>query len=230
MGALYLIRHGQASFGAAEYDQLSPVGVEQAAALGRELVRRGMGPASVVRGSMRRHAQTAEHCMEAMGSAIAVAVDPGWDEYDHEDVLAAFGERYRDKGALAEELSREADPRRAFQHLFGKAVARWTSGAHEGYRETFAAFRGRVRAAFDALCTRLGKGESALVLTSGGPIAVVAGTLLGVPAEQQLDLGWHLANAAVTKVLVRNGAPPVLSTLNEHAHFEGAARHLLTYR
>ena len=35
MGMLYLVRHGQASFGAADYDQLSELGARQCEALGR---------------------------------------------------------------------------------------------------------------------------------------------------------------------------------------------------
>ena len=37
MGTLYLIRHGQASYGEADYDKLSARGAEQAAAVGRWL-------------------------------------------------------------------------------------------------------------------------------------------------------------------------------------------------
>ncbi len=37
MGSIYLIRHGQASFGAANYDVLSNVGVQQAEHLGTYL-------------------------------------------------------------------------------------------------------------------------------------------------------------------------------------------------
>jgi hypothetical protein len=37
VGNLYLIRHGQASFGAADYDVLSPVGERQSLALGEHL-------------------------------------------------------------------------------------------------------------------------------------------------------------------------------------------------
>ena len=36
MGTLYLVRHGQASFGADDYDQLSPLGHQQALRLGLE--------------------------------------------------------------------------------------------------------------------------------------------------------------------------------------------------
>ncbi|HCT4576619.1 TPA: histidine phosphatase family protein, partial [Pseudomonas aeruginosa] len=37
MGSIYLIRHGQASFGADDYDVLSPTGIRQAEILGDHL-------------------------------------------------------------------------------------------------------------------------------------------------------------------------------------------------
>ena len=42
VGNLYLIRHGQASFGADDYDVLSPVGVRQSQALGEHLAQLGV--------------------------------------------------------------------------------------------------------------------------------------------------------------------------------------------
>ena len=37
MGTIYLVRHGQASFGSDDYDQLSPLGEEQSWHLGQWL-------------------------------------------------------------------------------------------------------------------------------------------------------------------------------------------------
>src|SRR3546814_10473498 len=67
MGAIYLIRHGQASFGAVDYDKLSKRGVEQAAVLGQALAARGVKPDVVICGGMLRHRETALGCLQAMG-------------------------------------------------------------------------------------------------------------------------------------------------------------------
>jgi broad specificity phosphatase PhoE len=46
MGNLYLVRHGQASFGAADYDQLSELGQRQSVRLGEYFAgNRCNGPA-----------------------------------------------------------------------------------------------------------------------------------------------------------------------------------------
>jgi broad specificity phosphatase PhoE len=59
MGTLYLVRHGQASFGADDYDQLSPLGRQQAVRLG-EYWRgsRARRFDAVLTGTLRRHTQT----------------------------------------------------------------------------------------------------------------------------------------------------------------------------
>ena len=59
MGTLYLVRHGQASFGEDDYDRLSPLGHRQAQQLGRYLgerfAREGVQIETVLMGSLRRH-------------------------------------------------------------------------------------------------------------------------------------------------------------------------------
>ena len=94
MGLLLLVRHGQASFGADDYDVLSPTGWEQGRALGADLAARGIAPSALLRGDMRRHRETFEAMLQGAAGAPGwdadrVEVDPGWDEFDHRAVVAA---------------------------------------------------------------------------------------------------------------------------------------------
>ena len=57
MGTLYLVRHGQASFGADDYDQLSALGRQQAVRLGEYWRGKGQHFDAVITGTLRRHAQ-----------------------------------------------------------------------------------------------------------------------------------------------------------------------------
>ncbi len=229
MGAIYLIRHGQASFGAGDYDKLSPLGVEQAVILGRALAARGLAPDAVICGRMRRHRETAQHCLTAMGRAAQWHEDPAWNEYDHETMIEAYRPQFRDKAAMAAELAAAGNPRRAFQDIFAEAMRRWTSGGHDAdYPEPWPAFCARSEGAVRALQAAPGRSRTALVFTSGGPIGAVARHLLGLADEHALRLNWTLANAAVTK-LIYSERSIYLSTLNEHAHFEHDSR-FITYR
>lgn len=230
MGAIYLIRHGQASFAAADYDDLSPLGREQGRVLGGALAVRKVQAQHFVCGGMRRHAQTAAEVLAGMDRDAQWEVDAGWDEYDHNEVLAGLDQRYRSQSELASDLLKHENPRRAFQGIFEKAMARWVDVAyHAEYRESWPQFCTRVEAALERTAARLGKGENALVFTSGGAISVVLRKLLGLGDTRTLLLSASLANASVTKILV--GARGLtLSTFNEHAHFEGDVSRLISYR
>lgn len=232
MTTIYLIRHGQASFGAEDYDQLSPVGIEQARVLGDALSARIAEDAEIVAfaGNMRRHAQTAEGCLAALRPAHGPHVHAGLNEFDHEDVLACHEPRYRDRSVLPREMKQQADPMSTFQHMFEKAMARWLGGTHDHeYAESWPAFRERCSAALDEVVERTPRGATALVFTSGGTISVLLQRLLGVDLQTMLRLNWRMANASATKLAVGAGGPRVLS-INEHAHLEAGGGRLLTFR
>ena len=226
MSTIYLVRHGQASFHAEDYDHLSALGVEQATAVGRALAPRVPTVDVVVTGAMRRHRDTARHALAAMPHAPAPTEDADWNEYAHDAVLAAHEPLYKDRAKWLGSLG--PDPASAMRAMFAAAIERWMEGAHDDYPESFRAFHDRTAAALARLVARLGRGQTALVFTSGGPISLLAGQLLGVPEPARLYLGGSLLNASITK-LVSGKAGPRLATLNDHAHFEGAASHLRTY-
>ncbi len=216
---ILLVRHGQASWGAEDYDELSATGHEQSRVLGRALAGRGVRPTRVVSGSMRRHAQTARAVLEGAAWAHEVVQDPGWDEFDHVQVLDVHGPP---PGADPAELGR-----RELDAWFDAATDRWTAGGHDHeYAESFPVFAARVEAAFARLAGALGSGETAVVLSSGGPVAWVASTLLGGGLDTWSRLNPVTVNASVSKVVVGSRGTTLVS-VNEHAHLEPD---LVTYR
>ncbi|MBF5042910.1 histidine phosphatase family protein [Aggregicoccus sp. 17bor-14] len=231
MAVILLVRHGQASFGAKDYDALSERGLEQARVLGSALKERLPALDAVLTGTMRRHRQTAEACLASLPHAPAPRALAGFDEFDHQEVLARHTARYADPTVMGAELMGTADPRRAFQELFTHAVARWVSGAHDSdYRESWAAFRARSLAALDEAVGALGPARTVLVFTSGGVISAIVQSLLQLPDASAFRVNWALANCGLTKVVCGSSGRH-LSTLNEHAHFERPEhRALLTYR
>jgi broad specificity phosphatase PhoE len=230
MGVVYLVRHGQASFGAADYDQLSETGATQARVLGEALRARLPSVDAVVSGTMARHRQTADACLSALGVAVAPKRAAGFNEFDHDEVIVRHAPHYADRTVMMRDLAETPDPRRAFQEMFTQAVARWVSGRHaDEYSETWSAFRERCIRALNELIQELGASRTALVFTSGGPITAICQDLLRIPDEHAFRLNWTLANCGVTKI-VYSERGRYLSTLNEHGHFEGAQRALLTYR
>jgi len=223
MGVVLLVRHGQASFGADDYDVLSPTGWEQARQLGAWLRDRGVEATALVQGGMRRHRETAAALADAAGWDLPVSTDPGWDEFDHLAVLAADSEA----------SSPPVTDRRAFQRAFEQATARWTTGAHDAdYAETWSGFRDRCAGALARACDASGAGRVVVVVTSGGPIAAACATLVDPEAEPAAfartwsRLNTVLVNTALSRVVVGSSGARLL-TFNEHPHLEGES---LTYR
>ncbi|MBZ4422156.1 histidine phosphatase family protein [Myxococcus sp. RHSTA-1-4] len=230
MGVVYLVRHGQASFGAADYDQLSETGVAQARVLGETLRQRLPRVDAVVTGTLLRHRQTADACLTALGLDVPPRRSAAFDEFNLDELIVRHEPRYADRTLLMQDIAGAAEPRRAFQELFTEAVARWVGGRYDDeYTEPWPVFRDRCIRALDELIRELGASKNALVFTSGGPITAICQDLLRIPDEHAFRLNTALANCGVTKV-VYSERSRFLSTLNEHGHFEGAQRALLTYR
>src|SRR5689334_20040975 len=91
MGLVLLVRHGQASFGADDYDVLSETGVVQSRRLGEWLGETGLEPAAVLHGAMRRQRDTATAMVEAAGWPVVPELDEGWNEFDHIGVISRRG-------------------------------------------------------------------------------------------------------------------------------------------
>lgn len=217
MGQVLLVRHGQASWGAADYDVLSPTGEEQAQVLGRFLA--GLEPDVVVHGSMQRQRRTAEELAAAAGWPVQLRADDRWDELDHLALLAAHPQP-------PPGLAGEPD-RRQFQAWFEAATERWTGGEYDGdYAESFPAFRQRVADALGDLVD--GETGTAVVVTSGGPIASLATALLEAGTPTYIRLAPVVVNTSVTRLVTgRRGV--TLVAFNEHGHLQ-AFPELLTYR
>ena len=219
MGRVLLVRHGQASFGADDYDALSDLGFTQSRLLGASFRERGIVADAVLGGGMRRHRETAETCAEAAGWAVSLEVDDGWDEFDFLAVLGAQPAPAPEPGV---------DDRAAFQRWFEVATEQWIAGADLPYPETFAAFNGRVEAALDRAAARTG---TTVVFTSGGPMAWAVASLLG-DGTTRAALWTRLNRVAVntgTTRLITGARGTNLVSYNEQAHLDGVPD-ALSYR
>jgi broad specificity phosphatase PhoE len=219
-----LIRHAQASFGSADYDVLSATGERQAEIVAAALARRGDEPSRLITGSMRRQIDTA-----AALAGPAPEVDRRWDEFDPNDVLA----HHSDSAARLDGPAAEAgEPltSKGFQAILGPALEAWIGMAEESpAAQSWPQFSGAGSAALAELAAELERGETAVVVTSGGTIAALVGGLLGAPALVFSRLNTVMVNAGVTKVAIGAGGVNLIS-FNEHSHLEEVGRELVTYR
>ncbi|MEU3605510.1 histidine phosphatase family protein [Streptomyces sp. NPDC035033] len=215
MPLICLVRHGQASATAGDYDMLSSLGRAQASAVGQELARRGLRDPHLVSGTLNRQRDTARMAAEAAGFQGPVHQDARWNEYDHI--------------ALLDRYAPPRDKERSVQDLLDHALTAWMKDPRAAEGGTWSAFAEGARAALAELPAALGRGRDAVVFTSAGLLAAVCGALLSLPHEGVVALHRVAVNASVTTLVV-GGAGTTLLTFNEHAHFAGDLRRMLTYR
>jgi broad specificity phosphatase PhoE len=185
---------------------------------------------------MHRHTQTAEALLRGTDVEVEVRLDPGWDEFDFQQVVEVHKPMYRNRTLMKADLARTLRPVQAFQQVFEEATRRWSSGEHDDeYAESFPAFRHRVAAALVRAEEVVREHRVVAVASSGGPIAMAAALLMAGDAVEpgQLAVLWSAlnrvsVNTGVTKVIAgKRGLS--LSTYNEHTHLETDSE-LLTYR
>lgn len=212
MGTLYLVRHGQASFGADNYDQLSPLGYRQCERLGEYLRGRGQRFDAVITGTLQRHLQSHEALARGLQVAVGEPIRwPGLNEYDSHAVLATVH---------PEPLAKPTTPEAYKQHfrLLRQGLARWMAGEvqPEGM-PTYADFAAGVRGALDHVRQNLS--GNVLMVSSGGPISTAVGQVLGAPAETGIDLNMQLRNSAVCEFSF-NPKRHVLMSYNALPHLD----------
>jgi broad specificity phosphatase PhoE len=224
---IVLVRHGQASYGEADYDVLSPTGVRQAAHVAQVLQAGGLTVDRVLSGALGRQRGTAEPIAAAFGHPVEV--DPRWDEYDSDDIMEHHSDhparQHRTPGSDAPALSS-----REFQVVLERALVGWLRAGSAGpAREPWPRFNGRVTAALADLGAGLGPGQTGVVCTSGGVLAAVGVALLAVPATTFVAFNRVTVNVGLTRIAYgRSGA--TLLAFNEQGHLTGHDGTLLTYR
>jgi broad specificity phosphatase PhoE len=222
MSELFLVRHGQASFGADDYDNLSGVGHEQAAILcdyWRSLDQRFD---AVYSGSLKRQLCTADGFLERVDADSATVLE-GFNEYVSHHILDAYREQYaRADGFVieGEGYASGMKDRRFFQRFLEQACHRWVQGELDSdLIEPFQLFKRRVCDALREVMAANSKGRRVVVSTSGGVIAMAVQSVLDIPDEQAINLNWMVYNTSVTRIPF-SGSRRSLSMFNSISHLE----------
>ncbi len=192
MGTLYLVRHGQASFGAEDYDVLSPRGHQQAVRLGEYWRGRGMAFDAVMTGTLRRHTETLQGIAQGLQTMPEVTRWPGLNEYDSHALISAINPQPLGPADTPERY-------RAHFRILCDALAQWMAGviSPQGM-PSWEEFSGGVRAALDHV-RHHHAGQNVLLVSSGGPISTAVGEVLGTAPEVTIALNMRIRNSAETE-------------------------------
>lgn len=215
MAELLVIRHGQASFGAENYDVLSDLGHQQAEAVGALLREMEWTPDRLVTGTLKRQVDT----LSSMGFAETPEQHAGFNEYDFGDLLNA---RY--KGDVPDIV--KGDRRTHFRTL-RETVFEWQDAAFDGASETYVEFAARTEAARAFACDA--DASRVLVISSGGVIGQLTAMALGADKRHMMELNLQIKNTAMTRFMFK-GARCSLNEFNATPHFmTPAGAKLLSY-
>lgn len=223
MGSIYLIRHGQASFGCDDYDVLSSVGMRQSEALGAHLVQLGVQFDRCLAGDLRRQQDTARLTLGAMHDAgIAVPeveTDAAFNEFDADAVIRALLPGLLPDEPEALHVLRNAREHRAeFQRLFALIVQRWHSGQYDREDlESWSAFVQRTGDGLQRVLDQAASGGNIAIFTSGGTIAALLHRITGVSPSQAFALNWQIINTSLSQLKFR-GSEVTLASFNSQAH------------
>ncbi len=217
---LHLVRHAQASFGAADYDNLSDLGHRQSEALGAALKRQGVAPDKVFIGAMKRHRQTWEGMAKGLGISADPQVLPGLNEFDFTGLLNA---RFAKGGAP----TGMHDDRRAHFRTLRDTVLMWQRDEIDSPPESFAAFSARVREAREIIAKS--GAQTPIAVSSGGAIGQTVAEITRGPADQMIALQLQVKNCAVARLVISRGGT-WLNGFNETPHIDAANQdEMLTY-
>ena len=213
MGTLYLVRHGQASFGAADYDQLSALGRQQSLRLGDYFRQKGLQFDAVLTGTLRRHLQTYAAIREGGAFDLEALQWPGLNEFDSEAVIATVHPYKLEK----------PDTPELYRHhfrLLRDGLTQWMNGvvSPKGM-PSYLEFQLGVTSALDHI--RKNCEGNVLVVSSGGPIATAIGHVLGTTPETTIELNMRIRNSAITEFAF-SPKRHALVTFNTLPHLEHA--------
>jgi broad specificity phosphatase PhoE len=235
MGTLYLVRHGQASFGADDYDNLSALGQRQSRRLGEYFQQIGLKFDAVLTGTLRRHQQTYAGIRAGMDASFTAGAAqgetdpsrgsaahevarvgplllwPGLNEYDSAAVIAAIYPQALEK----------PDTPELYRHhfrLLRDGLTQWMNGvvSPQGM-PSWSEFQLGVSSALDHI--RKNCEGNVLIVSSGGPIATAVGQVLGTTPETTIELNMRIRNSAVTEFAF-NPKRHVLMTFNTLPHLD----------
>jgi len=191
MGTLYLVRHGQASFGADDYDVLSPLGHQQALRLGEYFAAKGMAFDAALTGTLKRQISTYEGICKGMQATPQALQWSGLNEYDSHAVIATVHPGKLEKPHSPEQY-------RHHFRLLKDGLKQWMDGvvSPQGM-PSYSEFVGGVTSALDHV--RKNCNGHVLLVSSGGPISTAVGHVLGCSPEATIELNLRIRNASVTE-------------------------------
>ncbi len=218
MASIYVIRHGQASFGAEDYDKLSDLGCRQAEVLGHYLRDCSIHFDTVYSGDLQRQLKTAELAIASQPEKVRHHIDPRFNEIRNEEQLATLvPEIVKTNASIQALMDRGLSSSKDYQKVIEAVFKYWVSPrCDRSDIQSWADYSGKVRAALAEVIQAQGAGKTVGIFTSGGTIATIVAQVLGLGGDQTYSFYEPVINCSITQ-LFYSGSKVSLSYFNDHS-------------
>lgn len=235
MATIYLIRHGQASFGADNYDQLSELGQRQAVVTGEYLRDCGITLDAAYSGDLSRQRETASLALASQPKAVPHHIDARFNEIDNDAQIKHLLPKVLEiNPAIQALVDKGLSASKDYQKVIDAVFNYWVSPqCDEPAIQSWESYSTGAIDALQAVMDAQGSGKTIGVFTSGGTLATLVAHILGLPGEGTYQLYEPIVNCSVTQVFY-NGSKVSLSYFNDSSFLrvlgQQRSESLITYR
>ena len=230
MSKLFFFRHAQASYGAANYDKLSPLGEQQSAELGKHLVAKSFHFDKIFVGPLERQKHTFQIVSDIFKKNNKTLPQPIYlkelKEHSGTEAIHVALPNLINSVPIIKKLYAdiEENPKLmkrnsllSFQYFMNE----WSVGniKVEGV-ESWSKFRSEVKKGLTTILENTGKGETIGTFSSGGTISAITAEALGIQDERKVAaMNFSVRNTSFTSFLFSKNQFNLLS-FNELPHLE----------
>ena len=206
MSVLYLFRHGQASWGKANYDQLSTLGQEQSRLLGAYFKQEGIVFDHTYTGTLKRQVETTNCFREGYGKDFLNKTLPELNEHHGPQIQdvhlrQAIEQDPKLKNLIEAHGNEHPLTKKELIKTLFKINVKWAIGELDsGEHEDWNTFRKRIDKAFSIIEPEVEHGQNFAIFTSGGVIATLVGMTLGMDNRTIMETNWQIRNASITEI------------------------------
>ena len=235
MATIYLFRHGQASFGAADYDKLSPLGERQATLLGHYLRDCDITLDAAYSGDLLRQRETAQLALASQPGEVPHHIDARFNEVKNDEHLEyLLPELLKSNPRLRQLVEGGLRSSKDYQTVIAAVFTLWVSPHCEDSRiPSWADYSGSVAAALETVMAEQGSGKTVGIFTCGVTIATLVAQVLGLAGHQTYQFYEPIFNCSVSQVFY-SGNRTSLSYFNDRSWLQMLglkhAESLVTYR
>jgi len=214
MSEVYLVRHGQASFGAANYDKLSPLGHQQSSWLGEYFLERNINFDAVLAGTLVRQQETATGIIQHLSGSPNIDTQAGLNEFSFSKIIDAYISQY------PEEMPSDKSNPKLYYALLKSAMFAWLNNKLDiPDSETWGDFDERVGQVVEYIRSLSKNNKRILVVSSGGAISMILKHMLGLESTQVIHLNLQVKNTGITHFFCNNDTLR-LSSFNNVPHLD----------